>query len=133
MPPGPGGVIDAAINIHAGDFGRTINATAIVVHKARHHPSRPRSGGRQQTQQLRIRQRRRQLGGGTKVVGVGELVHRQEEGLLTPFQSSLAAAANTANVNVPGGEEVSAVDAINEEYREPPHPQWLVVIRWRSG
>jgi hypothetical protein len=74
-------------------------------------------------------------------VGVGEQVHRQEEGLSLPFGSSLAAAtaaaaaadADAANVDVPEGEEVFANNVINEEYREPPHPLGLVAIRWRSG
>jgi hypothetical protein len=35
-------------------------------------------------------------------VGVGERVHRREEGLSLPFGSSLAATA-AANVNIPGG------------------------------
>jgi hypothetical protein len=72
------------------------------------------------------------LGGGTNNVGVGEWAHWQEEGLMLPFGSSLAAAANADNGGIPGGEEVSADNAINEEYREPPHPPGLVAIRWRS-
>jgi hypothetical protein len=66
-------------------------------------------------------------------VGVVEQAHRQEEGLSLPFRSSLAATADAANIDVPGGEEVSAGNAINEEYRKPPHPPGLLAVHWRSG
>ncbi len=133
MPSGPGGVVHAAINIYAGDSGMTVNDLAVVIPKACRRPSRPRSGGWQRTQQLQIRQQQRQLGGRTNDVGVGEWVHQQEEGSLSPFGSTLAAAANAADIGVPGGEEVSANNAIEEEYREPLHLPGLGVIRWRSG
>jgi hypothetical protein len=54
MPPGPGGIINAVINIYPGNSSRTINTAVIVVRKACRRPSRPQLGGRQQTQQLRI-------------------------------------------------------------------------------
>jgi hypothetical protein len=64
---------------------------------------------------------------------VGERVHRREEGLSSPFKSSLATAAYAANIDVPRGEEVSADEVIDKENREPPHPLGLVMILWRSG
>ena len=66
-------------------------------------------------------------------MGVGERAHWQEEGSLLPFGSSLTVAANAANDDVPGGEEVSANDTINKEYWEPPPPPGSVVICSRSG
>ncbi len=41
MPPGPGGVIDATIDVYVGDSGGTIDAAAVIVRKARRCPSLP--------------------------------------------------------------------------------------------
>ena len=47
MPLGPGGVVDAAIDVYAGDSGGTVDAEAVVIRKAHRRPSRP--GGRTAT------------------------------------------------------------------------------------
>ena len=45
MPPGPGSVVNAAIDIYAGDSNWTLDAAVVVIRKARHHPLRPWSRG----------------------------------------------------------------------------------------